>query len=125
MQDNVLPANPGEGSTRPKGRGNQMTKIQPHPLFSVWSADEVAECLGGVNAAGLYARLWELTIPRQNTPGLDYREIPDDFADRCLARSWDSLTAGEQATLNALAAADDAGLSDDEPTEAFRREVSL
>lgn len=78
------------------------TAIAPHGLFTVMSADEVANCLEGVTEE-LFARLCELTIPRVNTPGLDYREIPDDFADRCLALSWDKLTPEQQATLNKLA----------------------
>lgn len=81
-------------------------KIDPHGLFEVWSADETANCLNGVGIGELYNKLMDLTIPRQNTPGLDYRELPDDFGDRCLAKSWDQLTEAEQLKLNELAVAE-------------------
>lgn len=77
-------------------------KIKPHHLFKVWSADEVAECIGGVPDV-LYKKLWSVMIERQPTPGLDYREIPDDFDDRCLAKSWSEFTEAEQTKLNELA----------------------
>lgn len=79
------------------------TKIKAHGLFEVWSADEVAECLEGVGTGDLYRRLYELMVPRKPTPGLDYREIPDDFSDRCLANRWDELSEEHQAWLNELA----------------------
>lgn len=66
-------------------------------LFCVWSPDEVAECLDGVNG-DLYRRLWELVelVPPNG-------ETPDTRFDRALSKVWDKLDAYEQAELNRLA----------------------
>lgn len=76
--------------------------ISPHTIFKIWSADEVAECLEGVDDE-LYKKLWSIVIPRRKRD-FDYSEVHDDFSYRCLARSWDKLTIGEQRRLNELAA---------------------
>ena len=78
--------------------------IKPHTLFNYWSADEVAECLDGVPNE-LYHILWSITKVVSNTPGLDYREVPDSF-DHCLGRpgnGWEKLAGEHQLLLNSLA----------------------
>jgi len=76
-----------------------MPKIKPHGLFSVWSPDEVAECLGvGPN---LYAKIWNELVPIYDK--WPRSEVPDDFSKRCLAKWWYKFTPEEQARLNELA----------------------
>ena len=41
-------------------------KIKPHPLFSTWSADTVAECLPVSNE--IYKHLWNVIVPLQPKP---------------------------------------------------------
>ncbi len=73
--------------------------IEPHGLFKVWSPDEVAECIDGITAAGLYAPLWELVPVSEKPPN----GFGDDFSDYCLAKAWGKLTADQQMKLNELA----------------------
>lgn len=78
--------------------------IRAHNLFRYMRADEVAECIDGVTAVpGLYAKLWANIIPQRNTPGLNYREINDDFTRTALVNRWSKFTPEEQAKLNELA----------------------
>jgi hypothetical protein len=80
------------------------THPRAHSLFSVWSPDQVAECLEGVDEA-LYGRLWDLVA---YYPKKKRSEWNDDFADRCLKRFWKHLDAADKATLNRLAAEEEA-----------------
>lgn len=82
----------------------ESTKIHPHPLFIVWSPDEVAECLEGVTTA-LGRHLWEEAADYDGKPR---SEVPDDFGERALAKYWDRFTDEEKAQLNKLADAHDA-----------------
>lgn len=72
----------------------------PDYLYEVWSPDDVAECMDGVNAT-LYARLWSLVplLPRMSADD----ETPDCRFKRALAHVWHHLTPVEQAELNMLA----------------------
>jgi len=84
-------------------RKRDMTHdIKPDYLFEVWSPDDVAECIDGVNAT-LYARLWSLVplLPRMTSDD----ETPDCQFKRALSVVWHHLTPAEQVQLNALAAA--------------------
>jgi acyl carrier protein phosphodiesterase len=72
--------------------------VVPHALFNVWSPDEVAECVEGVPPE-LSRKLWELVPVSDKARS----EVPDDFSDFCLARTWSKLTPDEQTQLNALA----------------------
>jgi hypothetical protein len=74
-------------------------RIKPHDLFTVWSPDEVAECLG-VDAA-LYAKIWNEIVPLYAD---QFRsEVPDDFDRRCLAKFWSNFTDDEKRALNEAA----------------------
>lgn len=73
--------------------------MTPNSLFTVWSPDEVAECLPGVGVEGLYARLWELV---ELVPGRG--ETPDTCFERALSKVWKRLSHDDQFELNRLAA---------------------
>lgn len=74
--------------------------FRPHPLFSVWSPDQVAECLEGVPQE-LYGKIWNEIVPLYaNQP---HSEVPDDFSRRCLKKYWTKFTLKEQIALNILA----------------------
>ena len=90
------------GIDRPARRA--PSRVEPHPLFRCWRADEVAECIAGVTPE-LYRKLWDNIIESKPTPGLDYREIPDDFGDTNLSKRWSKFTREEQLELNRLATA--------------------
>lgn len=77
----------------------------PHALFSVWSPDEVAECLEGV-PPDVGRRLWGLA---RHYAGRPRSEVPDDFGERCLSLWWGELPEGDRALLNSLAERQDAG----------------
>ena len=72
----------------------------PDYLFEVWSPDDVAECMDGVNAT-LYARLWSLVplLPRLTADD----ETPDTRFKRALVHVWHHMTPVEQVELNMLA----------------------
>jgi hypothetical protein len=74
--------------------------MKPDYLFEVWSPDDVAECMGGVNGA-LYARLWSLVpmLPRVTADD----ETPDTRFKRALVHVWHHLSPVEQSELNLLA----------------------
>ena len=78
--------------------------IKPHGLFSVWSPDQVAECLEGVDDA-LYSALWGLVSRYE---GATRSECNDDFADRALENWWNELSEEHQTKLNVLAAREEA-----------------
>lgn len=80
-----------------------MSAIRPHGLFTVWSPDQVAECIDGIPQE-LYVRLWDIVPEYDDKPR---SEVPDDFEERCLARWWDRFTEGEQLLLNDLATRDE------------------
>jgi hypothetical protein len=71
-----------------------------HPLFHVWSPDEVAECLPGVTPEE-YEVLWGhvADLPKNTS------EVPDSFADRALERVWDKLPPSMRRHLFDLAVA--------------------
>lgn len=71
--------------------------MKPHSLFSVWSPDEVAECLEGIGNSPVYARLWELV---RHYSGKPRSEVPDDFDDRALKNWWHELSLEDQQFLN-------------------------
>lgn len=73
----------------------------PVTLFTVWSPDDVAECLDGVSD-DMYARLWELTAQVPSLTADD--ETPDCQFKRALSAVWHLLTPAEQVELNLLAA---------------------
>jgi hypothetical protein len=69
-----------------------------HGLFSVWTPDQVAECLDGV-PLDLSGKLWEYVRkkPRNN-------ETPELYESDSLARrGWRFLTEEERKILNACA----------------------
>lgn len=74
----------------------------PDTLFTVWSPDEVAECLDGVST-DLYRRLWSLVrlVPALTADD----ETPDCGFKRSLSHVWQHLTESEQTELNSLATA--------------------
>jgi len=69
--------------------------FKPNPLFEVWRADEVAECLEGVPQE-LYSRLWNDIVPLQG-------EVIARDGSWCLAKYWAKLTLKEQIALNIAA----------------------
>ena len=81
--------------------------MKPHPLFNVWSPDEVAECLPGVTNED-YNLLWETvaSLPK------NISEMPDCFAERAVKNIWSRLPKDAQARLNALAEAQNAKEAD-------------
>jgi hypothetical protein len=83
----------------------------PHNLFTIWRADEVAECLEGVNEE-LYKALWNNIVSQQKEiPNIEDNGPGDVVGFECLANHWDKLTVEEQKELNALARAQDAKYS--------------
>lgn len=79
-------------------------KIKPHSIFTVWSPDEVAECMEGVSDA-LCQRLWDL-VPEK----YESAETPDVCCNRALVKVWRRLSAEDQTELNRLAEAHEAYL---------------
>jgi hypothetical protein len=76
---------------------------EPHMLFTLWRADEVAECLEGVTPE-LYQRLWQDIVSIQELiPNIEDNGPHDVIGIGCLAKYWDKLTMGEQVQLNHLA----------------------
>jgi hypothetical protein len=75
--------------------------IAPHALFQVWSPDQVAEALDGVDKVA-YRELWKL-VPLYDE--LPRSEVGDDFEDRALAKFWDRLDEATQFHLNEVAKA--------------------
>lgn len=73
--------------------------MKANGLFQVWSPDEVAECMPGVDG-DLYGRLWDLV---ELVPGRG--ETPDTCFDRALSKVWERLSADDQRELNRLAVA--------------------
>lgn len=73
--------------------------IKPNGLFDVWSPDQVAECLEGVDDE-LYSALWGLVKHYEGKPR---SECNDDFEDRALTNWWKELSADHQTKLNELA----------------------
>lgn len=73
--------------------------MKPATLFTVWTPDEVAECLEGVGNTALYTKLWSF-VP-------DYKKFdnegPPDPGTNALSDFWRRLTPTEQALLNILA----------------------
>jgi len=77
--------------------------MKPHPLFQVWTPDEVAECLEGVGNSPLYSKLWSLVrLYEKRAEGLEF-ECPPDPGFNCLADFWRHLTIAEKDQLNMLA----------------------
>lgn len=82
---------------------NNDTPVRPHGLYSVWSPDEVAECLDGVSAVeGLSNALWTLVHYYADAPRSEWN---DDFTSRALSNWWDKLNVEHQRALNQLATA--------------------
>ena len=83
--------------------------ILPHPMFDVWTADQVAECLDGAFSApgGLYAALWALA-PAKRPYDVEDNGPADVIGVSCLAEMWAALSAEHQTVLNALAREHDA-----------------
>jgi hypothetical protein len=78
--------------------------VRPHNLFTVWTPDEVAECLDGISRA-TRARLYELL---RLLPRADYvveESAPGDAIDtrRALSVVWSHLTTEQQEEVNAAA----------------------
>ena len=74
---------------------------RPNPLFEVWTADSVAECLTGVPEE-LYSKLWNEIVPLQP------ENQGDNYNERCLAAFWAYLDTYERVLLNKLAEEEDA-----------------
>jgi hypothetical protein len=91
---------PGETFT---GVKVMKKKIQPHPLFKLHTADEVAECWEGVPEA-LYLKLWNVIVPKQKEiPNREDNGPADVIGIGNLAAHWKLLTDDEQKLLNGLA----------------------
>jgi hypothetical protein len=80
--------------------------IKPHRLFETWSADQVAECLEGVND-DIYKALWNFCVPLYDTPErhkLDQDWGPSNDGWNNLAQyGWNKLKPDYQRELNRLA----------------------
>lgn len=77
--------------------------IEPHAAFRYTRPDEVAECWGGVLAAGdLYECLWAC-VTHFTAPSPEESEEPCVGVD-CVADFWDLFTPEQQEKLNELAA---------------------
>jgi len=77
--------------------------VKPHPLFDIWTPDEVAECLSGIGNTPLYSRLWDFVKDyKKRASGLEF-ECPPDPGFNCLAGFWKRLEPKDQAILNILA----------------------
>lgn len=75
--------------------------IKPHFSFTLWTPDEVAECLEGVPTE-IYQALWDIVPHYRCKLTNAEREEPTPGTD-CLADHWDRLTPEHQAKLNELA----------------------
>jgi MoxR-like ATPase len=73
-------------------------KIEPNSLFEVWSPDAVAECISGVTEDE-YVLLWNSTVDLPK----NVSEVPDSFADRCLAKVWNTFPDEMKNHLNEIA----------------------
>jgi hypothetical protein len=69
-----------------------------HQLFTVWRADEVAECLKGMTD-DLYAKLWSF-VPASKDDKVNFGKWGDS-----LRRDWRKLSCDDQGILNDLAKA--------------------
>jgi len=85
--------------------------INPHVLFTVWSPDEVAECLLPSKYDHLYRELWKFVeeLPMKSDPVTKERylkyEVPEVYPEETLAHFWDRLTDEDKTILNNLALA--------------------
>ena len=73
-------------------------KIKPHPLFAVWRADEVAECLNVGDEA--YQHLWNVIVPMQPKPREDREEPTYEYP---LRNYWSQVPHAMRKTLNKAA----------------------
>jgi len=75
--------------------------MKPATLFTVWTPDEVAECLEGVGNTALYTKLWSFVPDYKKRPA--DAECPPDPGTNALSDFWRRLSPTEQALLNILA----------------------
>ena len=68
--------------------------FRPNPIFEIWRADEVAECMEIPDE--IYAKLWNDIVPLQG-------EVIANDGSWCLAKYWGKLTLKEQIALNIAA----------------------
>ena len=68
--------------------------IPPNPLFTIWRADEAAECLDLPDS--VYSKLWTVIVPLQG-------EVTANDGSWCLKKYWSKLTIREQIELNIAA----------------------
>ena len=68
--------------------------LRPNPLFTIWRADEAAECLDLPDE--VYKKLWREIVPLQG-------EVIANDGSWNLAKYWRRLTLKEQIALNIAA----------------------
>lgn len=79
------------------------TKIRPHPLFRLWTPDEVAECMPGIRGdSTLYRELWACT---EHYKKFDREDCgPSDVVEiNSLSKFWSRFERFHQLELNRLA----------------------
>jgi hypothetical protein len=89
-----------------------MPKPDPHPLFTVWTPDTVAECMNGVFSSpdALYEALWAL-VPSSKSYDVEDNGPADVVGIGALAESWHLVTDAQALTLNDLAAKHEAKMA--------------
>jgi hypothetical protein len=78
-------------------------KIKPHPLFTTWRADEVAECLHISDEA--YSLLWDKIVPLQPKPRPEREEPTYEYP---LKTFWSQVPHAMRRELNQAADAHEA-----------------
>jgi len=86
-----------------------MSRISPHPLFDIWTADEAAECLDGLpNSVQEY--LWNHIVPLMPSlylPDGEARYEEPVHGLNSLRKFWSRLPKEYQRQLNAAAIRND------------------
>lgn len=86
--------------------------IKPDVLFTIWTPDQVAECLDGIYQTELlaksgdnilYRKLWDMIEDYPDKRSPEEMETPDAEQSNNLAQFWDRLTEDEQILLNKCA----------------------
>ncbi len=78
--------------------------IKPDVLFTIWTPDDVAECMEV--GKSLYSKLWDMVDDYPDKRSPEEMETPDAEQSNNLAQFWNRLTVEEQTQLNVLAEVD-------------------
>jgi hypothetical protein len=88
------------------------SNINPHSIFTVWTPDEVAECMIPIsehNGTEVYDKIWTKIMPllpnKYDSHGeiLPKYEAGEVYEEESLAAFWSHFTEDEQISLNGWA----------------------